>query len=460
MNPKTRNIVALATIAVLAAVSFWQFWPIEDKITQGLDIKGGLSLILTAKPLGGETITEATMDRVETILIERVNGFGLSEATVQRQGTNQFFVQLPGVSDPDEARESLKNPGRLEFVELESITDTATLALANAQMELFAAGESTTTELDPSTYEPIHETIGSGEETREETMTGGVITDTQVSTDDYGNGVVNLTMNADGAEVWAKATARIAAAQGHVMIVLDGRAQTAPKVIGSIDTGDTQITGYTIEEARRLAAVLQAGALPAELEMSASTEVDALLGRTSLEQGLLAGLIGLAFVAVFMAVYYRALGVLSWISLALYGMLLFGTLAVLSSMGIFSLTLPGIAGIILTIGVAADTSILIFERLKEEVEAGKTYRSAAKSGVRHAIGTSIDADVVTLVSAIALYVFAIGPVRGFAFTLILGIVIDLVVALLFTGPVVRMFAESVMPKMPRLFGVKAGGSHV
>jgi protein-export membrane protein SecD len=446
MNPKTRNIVALATIAVLAAVSFWQFWPIEDKITQGLDIKGGLSLILTAKPLGSETITEATMDRVETILIERVNGFGLSEATVQRQGTNQFFVQLPGVSDPDEARESLKNPGRLEFVEFESITDSATVALATAQMELFVARETTTSQLDPAMYTPI--------------MTGEVITDTQVTTDQYGNGLVNLTMSADGADVWAEATGRIAANGGRVLIVLDGRAQTAPSVRERIDSGDTSIEGYTVEEARRLAAVLQAGALPAELEMSASTEVDALLGQTSLEQGLLAGLIGLAFVAVFMAVYYRALGVLSWISLALYGMLLFGTLAVLSSMGIFSLTLPGIAGIILTIGVAADTSILIFERLKEEVEAGKTYRSAAKSGVRHAIGTSIDADVVTLVSAIALYVFAIGPVRGFAFTLILGIVIDLVVALLFTGPVVRMLAESVMPKMPRLFGVKAGGSHV
>src|SRR5512133_3136835 len=115
------------------------------------------------------------------------------------------------------------------------------------------------------------------------------------------------------------------------------------------------------------------------------------------------------------------------------------------------MTLPGIAGIILTIGVAADTSILIFERLKEELDAGKTYRSAAKSGVRHAIATSIDADVVTAVSAVALYAIAIGPVRGFAFTLLIGIVIDLVVAILFTGPVVRMLAEGPMAKMPALF---------
>jgi preprotein translocase subunit SecD/SecD/SecF fusion protein len=145
-------------------------------------------------------------------------------------------------------------------------------------------------------------------------------------------------------------------------------------------------------------------------------------------------------------------------ALGVYALLLFGILGVLSSLGVFSMTLPGIAGIILTIGVAADTSILIFERLKEEIDAGKTHRSAAKSAVRSAIATSIDADVVTLVSAIALYALAIGPVRGFAFTLILGIAVDLVAAILFTGPIVRMLAEGAMSKVPALFGVGGGGN--
>jgi preprotein translocase subunit SecD/SecD/SecF fusion protein len=213
-----------------------------------------------------------------------------------------------------------------------------------------------------------------------------------------------------------------------------------------------------MDEAKGLAAILQSGAMPAEVAIDESRLVGPTLGKESLDQGLLAGLVGVALVAAFMVAYYRGLGVVSIVALAAYALLMLGSLGALSRMNAFALTLPGIAGLILGIGVAADTSILIFERLKEEIEAGKTHRSAAKSAVRHAIGTSIDADIVTLVSAIALYALAIGPVRGFAFTLILGIAIDLVAALLFTGPVVRMLAEGTMSKTPAFWGVKGGGA--
>jgi preprotein translocase subunit SecD/SecD/SecF fusion protein len=443
MDPKTRNIVALVVIAVLAALAWWQMWPPAEKITQGLDIKGGLSVILSAKPLSGGTLTEDTLLRVDTILNERVNAFGVNEASVQRQGTSAFLVQLPGIANPGEALKLLGEPGRLEFVDVSSITDTATIDLMLAQVEAERSGATTDLPpLDDAAYEAF--------------MTGEVITDAQVSTDQLGNPVVNITMNDDGAKVWAEVTQRLAGT-GSVAIILDGFTKSIPTVREAILSGDTQISGtFSVDEAKRLAAVLQSGALPVEISIDEATVVDATLGAESLNQGLMAGLIGLAFVALFMAAYYRGLGVLSWVSLGLYGLILFGILGVLSRLGIFSMTLPGIAGIILTIGVAADTSILIFERLKEEVDAGKTYRSAAKSGVRHAIATSIDADVVTLVSAVALYVLAIGPVRGFAFTLILGIFVDLLVAILFTGPVVRMLAEGPMMKMPGLFGVKAG----
>jgi preprotein translocase subunit SecD/SecD/SecF fusion protein len=157
-----------------------------------------------------------------------------------------------------------------------------------------------------------------------------------------------------------------------------------------------------------------------------------------------------------MAVYYRGLGVLSWFSLGVFASLFLGVLAVLSRMGAFALSLPGIAGMVLTIGLAADSSILQFERFKEEVRLGKTFRSAAKSGTRHAIGTSIDADVVTLVSAAAIYLFAIGPVRGFALTLMIGIAIDIIVMTLFTRTSIVLLAESVIAKAPTLFGMKGG----
>ena len=445
MESKTRNMVALLVVAVLAAVAVWQFWPPGDKITQGLDIKGGLSVILTAEPLGQAPLTEDVLQRVETILVERVNGFGVSEASVQRQGQNAFLVQLPGVQNAREALRLLGEPGRLEFIEYASITDTATIELINRQID--AEASATPTEalpaLDQAGYAPF--------------MTGEVVTDAQVTTDEFGNPAVSITMSREGADVWGEVTSRLAPARGIVVIALDGRAKSAPAVQSPILDGNTLITGtFSIDEARGLAAVLQSGAMPAQIEIDESRVVGPTLGQDSLNQGLLAALLGLVSVALFMAVYYRGLGLLSWVALGLYGVIFLGVLAVLSRLGIFSMTLPGIAGMILTIGVAADTSILIFERLKEEVAAGKTYRSAAKSGVRHAIATSIDADVVTLVSAVALYIFAIGPVRGFAFTLILGIFIDLVIALLFTAPMVRILAEGPMAKVPALFGLKAG----
>lgn len=451
MDSKARTLIAILVVLVIAAVSVVMFWPPAEKITQGLDLRGGLSVILTASPLGNEALTEQTMQRVDLILNERVNGFGVSEASVQRQGQSSFLIQLPGVENAQQALQLLGEPGKLEFVDLSSITDTATIALINQQLEARASGETTDSlpALDSTKYADAV------------FMTGEVITDANVTTDEYGNPAVSVTMSKEGSDIWADVTTRLAPTQGAVLIALDGQAKSAPAVQEPILTGDTQISGsFSIDEAKSLVAVLQSGAMPAQIAVDEARVVTPTLGQDSLRQGLLAGLLGLALVALFMAVYYRGLGVLSWIALALYAVIYFGVLAVMSKLGIFSLTLPGIAGLILTIGVAADTSILIFERLKEEIEHGKTYRSAAKSAVRHAIATSIDADVVTLVSAIALYAFAIGPVRGFAFTLIIGIIIDLVVAVLFTGPVVRMLAEGPMPKMPGLWGMKAGDQRV
>lgn len=446
MKSKTSTLVSLLVLVVLLALSIWQFWPLDQKITQGLDLRGGLSVILSVEPLEGEELTEQTMTRVETILIERVDGFGVSEATVQRQGQSAFLVQLPGVANAEEALSLLGEPGKLEFVDLSSVTDTDTISLIYEQLAAEQSEDTTTApELDPTKYSAF--------------MTGDVITDAIVTTDEYGNPAVSVSMNSEGTAVWADVTTRLAGREIPIAIILDGRAKSAPTVINPILNGDTMITGsFTVEEANKLAAVLESGSLPVSIAIDESRLVSPTLGQDSLQEGLIAALVGLVLVALFMIAYYRGMGLLSVVSLLIYGVLFLGVLGILSRLGIFALTLPGIAGVVLTIGVAADTSILIFERLKEEIEAGKTHRSAAKSAVRSAILTSIDADIVTLVSAVALYVFAIGPVRGFAFTLILGIVIDLVAALLFTAPLVRLFAEGPMAKVPALFGVKGGAS--
>jgi len=444
MKSKRNTIISLVGVVLLLALAVWQAWPLDAKITQGLDIRGGLSVILSAQPFEGQALTEETMARVETILVERVNQFGVSEATVQRQGTNSFLVQLPGVENAEQALQLLGEPGRLEFVDYSSITDTATLSLIDDQLYAEQAGETTSLPaLDAAKYDAF--------------MTGEVISKATVTADDYGNPAVSVSMDSSGTAIWADVTSRLAGQGVPVLIVLDGHVKSAPTVRNAILNGDTIIEGsFTIDEANRLAAVLESGSLPVDIAIDESRLVSATLGQDSLKQGLLAGVAGLVLVALFMLAYYRGLGALSVVSLAIYSTLYLGTLGVLSAVGVFALTLPGIAGIVLTIGVAADTSILIFERLKEEIEAGKTHRSAAKSAVRSAIGTSIDADIVTLVSAVALYVFAIGPVKGFAFTLMLGIVIDLIAALLFTAPVIRLLAEGPMSRIPWLFGVKGG----
>ncbi len=433
MDPKQKNILALALVVVLVGLSWWQFWPLDTKITQGLDIKGGLSVILTAEPTANETLTEDVMTRVSTILTNRVNGLGVSEATVQRQGSDSFLVQLPGVKDSDEALQALQSTGRMDFVPAAAIDTTQTLAYG--------------VQLAEGSYEASAAVI-----------TGANVTNAATGIDSLTNQpVVSLGLDDLGTQAWAEYTSSSVGQQ--VVIVLDGIVQSAPVVNEPILTGDTQISGsFTADEAKRLAAVLQAGALPVNLAFSESRVVGPTLGHDSLTQGLLAGLIGLGLVMIFMALFYRGLGLISWFSLGSFAMIFLGALAVLSRFGAFALSLPGIAGMVLTVGLAADSSILMFERFKEEVRMGKTFRSAAKSSTKHALLTSVDADVVTLVSAMMLYLIAIGPVKGFALTLMIGIAIDLTVAFLFTRPAIILLAESVVAKKPFLFGMKGTDS--
>jgi preprotein translocase subunit SecD/SecD/SecF fusion protein len=219
--------------------------------------------------------------------------------------------------------------------------------------------------------------------------------------------------------------------------------------------GRTAISGnFTAETGRQLKTVLESGALPVTLVFSESRVVGPTLGQDSLRQGVYALAVGLALIAAFMIIVYRGLGLVSVLATAVFGVMFLGILAILSRLGMFSLTLPGIAGVVLTVGMAADSSVLILERFKEEVWAGKSIRSAAASGTWHGVMTSVDADLVTLVSGLALYFVAVGPVRGFAFTLMLGVVCDFVMMLMFKRPFIMLLAESVISKNPALWGLR------
>lgn len=437
MDQRQVNVLLLVLTAVLLVGSWALFWPPGERITQGLDIQGGLSVILTAQETTDTPVTAAVMERAELIVINRVNGLGVREATVQRQGNDSLLIQIPGIKDPEEALAVLGETGRLEFVDVASITDTAAAAA-------IAAG-SPDVELTPGTYAPI--------ELDGVPLTGAVIKTAAVSQNPQTAEIeVNLSMDSAGAKVWADYTSRNIGKQ--VAIVLDGVVKSAPAVRSAILDGQTAISGgFTAEEAKRLKTVLETGALPVTLEPSESRVVGPTLGQDSLRAGLLAGLIGLGLVCVYVVAFYRGMGLITVGALVTFASVFLGILAVMSRLGVFALTLPGIAGIVLTIGLAADSSILILERVREEIAAGKTIRSAANSGSKHGIMTSVDADLVTMVSAAALYFVAIGPVKGFALTLIIGIVCDMLMMLTYKRPAVMLLAENVMGKAPAFWGI-------
>lgn len=448
MDLKQKNWIMLILALVLVAGSWALFSPPAKKITMGLDIQGGLSVILTAQPSAGQTLTTDMMDNSESIIRNRVDGLGVKEASVQRQGADSLLIQVPGISDPQAALKVLGETGQLKFVDVSSITDTTTLAAVQA-------GDKNV-KLKDGTFKAI--------ELNGVKLDGGTIKDSTVSQDTKGNIVVDLTMDSDGTKVWADYTSKNIGKQ--VAVVLDGTVKSEPTVQSAITTGKTEISGsFTTAEAKSLRTVLISGSLPVTLAQSEARIVGPTLGQDSLNKGVLAGMIGLILVGLYVIGYYRGLGVVTASALVVFSSLFMGVLAIMSKMGVFSLTLPGIAGVVLTIGMAADSSILINERYKEEVRIGKSIQAAADSGTLHGMKTSIDADMVSLVSAVVLYMFAAGSVKGFALTLGIGICCDILMMVLYKRPIL-ILTSNFMSKAPKVWGLskpakdeKGGGAH-
>lgn len=437
MDLKRKNWILLIIALVLVAGAWLSFWPPQKKITMGLDIKGGLSVILTAKPDAGQKLTADMMDSAETIIRNRVDGLGVKEASVQRQGDDSLLIQVPGVDDPREALKIIGTTGRLEFVDVNSITDTTALAAITAGDE--------NVPIKTGTYKVI--------ELNGVKLNGSVIKDASVGTDSSNQVVVNVTMNGDGTKVWSDYTSKNIG--NNVAIVLDGKVKSAPQIQSAINDGQTQISGkFTAKEAKDLRTVLISGSLPVTLERSEARIVGPTLGQDSLNKGVLAALIGLGLVCVYVIAYYHGLGLVTALALFVFASIYMGALALMSKMGFFSLSLPGIAGAVLTIGMAADSSILINERVKEEVRNGKSIPSASISGSLHGMLTSIDADVVTLVSAVVLYIFAAGQVKGFALTLSIGILCDILMMVLFKRSLIILLGDF-MAKHPAFWGLRS-----
>ena len=454
-NVNRRNVWLLVATTILVLGSIFMFTPPQEKINQGLDIQGGLSVVLSAKSTDGGTVSSDDMEKSRAIIEQRVNALGASEAVVQLQGTDQILVQIPGLSDTETALATIGKTGKLEFARLDSFTDDdVKTKIENGQYgtngtitddfgNTLPSGEVEHLKVEEGTYTPL--------------ITGSNITKVDIGRasetgTDYS---VNVTLDSEGTKAFAEATKELASSKGKIVIILDGEVQSAPAVQSEITGGQVSITGgYDKDDASAMETVLESGSLPVSFEYAQSQVVGPTLGQDALTSGVLVAAIGLALVMLYLLVFYQGLGLLTAAAMAVFAVLYLGILALLSQFGLFSLSMAGIAGVVLTIGMAADSSILTLERFREEIRMGRSVRAASITGVRHGILTSIDADLVTMVSALTLFFLASASVKGFGLTLALGIVCDIVMMLLFKAPIIRILAPKCIARHPGFWGVK------
>ena len=386
----------------------------------GLDLRGGIRLEYQVEPVNGQAPTPTDLNVVRQIITNRVNGTGTTEATVVTQTPDRIIVEVPDVQNPQQVEKLVGTTGRLDFVPLGSTPATAGQALPAA---------------DTST--PCSTTVL----TNCVLFSGDAVSSAVIGADQTGNRTVDFTLNDKGKQQFADYTTNHVG--NYFAVVLDGNVITAPSIREAIPNGQVQITsggigGYPLADAQNLVNILQYGALPFPLQELSNETVSPTLGVAFLRQSLVAGAIAVMLVILFMVVHYRLPGVVASGALLYYSLVvvaLFRWIPV-------TLTLAGIAGFVLSVGMAVDANILIFERLKEELYAGKSPRSAVVAGFDRAWSAILDANVTTLIGASVLYFLGTSSIKSFAVTLFLGVIVHLFTAVTVSRWFVTMFAST------------------
>src|SRR5512138_3278845 len=371
---------------------------------------------------------KAVQQALETIR-NRIDQFGVSEPIIQREGLNHVVVQLPGIKDPKRAIELIGRTARLEFKLVDENINAATATPGTIPEDDELLVEKRT---DPATGAVTEIPLVVKKKAM---ITGDLLTDAQVRIDSqFNQPYVAIDFNSTGARLFDQVTA--ANVGKRFAIVLDNTIYSAPVIRERISGGSAQISGsFTDKDAADLAIVLRAGSLPAPVKIVQNVTVGPSLGQDSIHKGLMAGAIGVVLVVVFMTIYYKACGLVANYGMVLNIIFLMGALAALGA----TLTLPGIAAIVLLIGMSVDSNVLIFERIREELRLGKTPKAGVDSGYDKAFLTIMDSHVTTLITAAVLFQFGTGPVKGFAVSLSLGIIINLFTSLLATKVVFDFF---------------------
>lgn len=378
---------------------------LAGSIRQGLDLQGGTHIVMQAEETDQNPVTQDAMTQVIAIMQQRINEMGLTEPLIQQEGANRIIIELPGERDPQKAIETIGKTAVLEFKDEEGVTR----------------------------------------------LTGEDLLDAREQIEQGNNPVVALEFTDEGGQKFADLTA--ANIGRHIAIFLDGELLTNPVVNDAITGGRAVITGQrTLDEAKDLAILLRSGALPVKMTVMEVRTVGPTLGQDSKDKSVTAFTIGLTLVVLFMLTMYRMAGFVADVALLVYVLILLGILYGLSA----TLTLPSIAGIILSIGMAVDANILIFERFKEEILSGKVLRLAIQAGFKRAFTTIFDANMTVIITSAILFFLGSGTVKGFAFTLGLGVAVSMFTAITVSRTLLMLLIDASWIHNPWWFGGKRG----
>jgi len=412
MFSSSRNMMLVFIVAVIAVSSYIIF---TKPILKGLDIQGGIRLVLEAQPTDKvKEIDRTVMNSAIAVVGSRVNGLGVAEPLIQQKGDKQIIVEIPSVRDPQEAIRIVGEMTELKFKEDDGI--------------------------DEKTKKQKWKDTG---------LDGRMITDAKTQPNQGGEWAVVVNFNAEGAKLFGDLTTKYVGKQ--IAIDLDGKVISAPNVNEPITGGSASISGgFDAKSAQELVIKLKAGQFPVPLKMVENRTVGATLGEKAVDASIFAGILGLGAVIIFMFLNYRLPGLVANIALIIYTLI---SLAVFKLVPI-TLTVPGIAGFILSIGMAVDANILIFERTKEELREGRSIFNSLETGFDRAFSSIFDSNMTTLISSAVLFYFGTGLIKGFALTLGIGVVISMFTAITVTRTFLRTLITMKKFKNPALFGIK------
>ncbi len=407
IKPGRLMILILVSLLIIASgyFAFTNAADREDGIKRGLDIAGGLYVLLEAVETGDQELDEDAIERAITVIQMRVDELGVAEPIIAAQGDNRIRIELPDIEDVEQARDIIGRTAMLKFVGPDGVEILTGANLVRARAERAP-------EVTPYPF-------------------------------------ISLEFDQEGSQLFAEATAKFL--NQPIAIILDDEVISAPNVAAVITDGKAVIEGnFGFEEAANLALLLRSGSLPVELRELESRMIGPTLGQRTEEIAVYAAAIGLLLVLLYMIIYYRIAGIIAGVALVFYLSLVLWALNYLPT----TLTLPGIAGLILSIGMAVDANVIIFERIKDELRSGRTPRSAMEGGFQRAFRAILDANVTTLIVTVVLFSLASGPVRGFAVTLFIGIICSMFTAIVLTRILMRLAFQAGLIRSGAYVGVK------